>query len=262
MHQRDTDADWRAIGSTEPFWGVLAGDEYRKANLNESAVARFYTSGQVEMAGVVERIRNLFDESFSPLLAIDFGCGVGRLSLAMADYAEHVIGVDISARMLAEAETRRAKYKIESVVFVDKLPEDTVHWVNSYLVFQHIPPERGYGLLAELLSRLAPGGVASIHLTTHRDKQHLPPSLDDIGLCRFDGQVLEVISQASDTSVGRMRMYDYDLGRVLPTFIAAGIERMWLEHLDHAGHHAFWVLGRKGWTTLRTANALRGLLVQ
>lgn len=32
--QRDTDADWRKIGETEPFWGVLTEDRFRRDQMD------------------------------------------------------------------------------------------------------------------------------------------------------------------------------------------------------------------------------------
>jgi SAM-dependent methyltransferase len=37
---------------------------------------------------------------------LDFGCGIGRVSIALADEAAAVLGVDLSARMIAEARRR------------------------------------------------------------------------------------------------------------------------------------------------------------
>ena len=42
-----------------------------------------------------------------------------------------------------------------------------------------------------------------------------------------------------------MRMYDYDLGRVLPIFTAAGINTLWMHHVDYTGYHSFWIYGQK-----------------
>lgn len=39
---------------------------------------------------------------------LDLGCGIGRFTIAIAGYVQHVIGLDISARMVAEAQRRCA----------------------------------------------------------------------------------------------------------------------------------------------------------
>lgn len=245
MSVRNTDADWHAISSAEPYFGVLTDPRFLKQNLTDAATHDFYQSGGSDVEWAIGNIRTRFEPSFRASHAIDFGCGVGRHSFALAEHADRVTGVDVSPTMLAIAERARIQRGLASVAFRDGLPDEPAQWVYSCLVFQHIPPARGYDLLRDLLARLAPRGIASIQLTTHREPRHLAGSLDDIGLCRFDGDRLEVIDPAKNMPVGMMRMYDYDLSRVLPIFVTAGIGALWIFHVDYAGHHGCWILGRK-----------------
>lgn len=50
------------------------------------------------------------DEKWSVL---DLGCGTGLLGLAAAPYARHLVGVDLSARMLAKARDRNLYHRLE-----------------------------------------------------------------------------------------------------------------------------------------------------
>jgi SAM-dependent methyltransferase len=243
MSLRDTDADWRAITSAEPYYGVLADRRFLKRNLTEDAIEEFYRLGDDEIEWVVSNIKTRFDPAFRPAHVIDFGCGVGRHSFALATHAGRVTGVDTSPAMLEIAEQHRKRRRLATIGFRGTLPDEPVQWVHSYLVFQHIPPARGYGLLRDLLSRLAPGGMASIQVMAYREPRHL--GLDDIGLCSFDGEKLAVLAPPDEMPVGVMQMYDYDLGKLLPVFVAAGIGALWLFHVDFAGHHGVWLLGRR-----------------
>ena len=242
---RDTDADWREIGRSEPYYGVLTHAKFLRQNLNAAALTEFYESGRQDVASLLDRIRTTFNGSFRPLRAIDFGCGVGRMTLAMGEYVEQVFGVDISPHMIAEAEKHRAERRITSVVFQGNLPREPVDWVNSCVVFQHIPPERGYNILAELLGCLRSGGVATIHITTHREMPRIQNGLAGAVLARFDGRSLDIFTTDVGDPIGHMRMYDYDLGRVMAIFIAAGIHATWLSHVDHGGYHGFWIIGSR-----------------
>ena len=103
--ERDTDADWRKIGETEPFWGVLTEDRFRRDRMDQAAKHAFYATGAEDIGFVLSRIQ-LMVPHFHPRQALDFGCGIGRLTLAMARRADAVTGVDISSEMLDEA--RRA----------------------------------------------------------------------------------------------------------------------------------------------------------
>lgn len=243
---RSTDTDWAAIGEVEPYFGVLSSADYLRENLTTAARDQFFASGEHDIATALTDIRRVFGENFRPGHAVDFGCGVGRLALAMAKVAQHVTAIDISPGMLAEAARNCAARATTNVEFAESIAAaGDADWVNSFLVFQHIPPERGFALLRELLGQLRPAGVASLHFTAYRTNDHLEASLEDIRYSRFDGQRLEVLAPNPAMSAGRMRMYDYDMTRVLQLFVDAGLGELSLEHFDHAGHHAFRVYGRK-----------------
>ena len=71
---------------------------------------------------------------------LDFGCGAGRLTFAMAKYAKEVVGVDVAEGMLRVARERIDVRKIRNVELRTTLPAEQVDWINSLIVFQHIPP--------------------------------------------------------------------------------------------------------------------------
>ena len=53
---RDTDADWRELGATQPYWGVLTHADYRTENLTPANLEAFYASGQQHIADVAGRL--------------------------------------------------------------------------------------------------------------------------------------------------------------------------------------------------------------
>jgi SAM-dependent methyltransferase len=232
---RDTDADWREIGAEFPFWGVLTAPEYRQTEVPAEVIAGFYASGLVHVAETAERLQRITGQPLHLARALDFGCGAGRLTEAMGSYADTVTGVDVSPGMLAQARRHGAG----KAVYTDVLPEGPFDWINSYIVFQHIPPERGMALLAQLLDRLAPGGLVSLHLTIYRDA-HLapaPPPRKRSLWGRSAGQAAQ--------PVGAMMMYDYDMGAILAALHAHGIVETALVHEDHGGHHGEMIFGRR-----------------
>jgi SAM-dependent methyltransferase len=242
---RDTDADWRAISEVEPYFGVLSGAQFLRANLSVEAKANFYATGDAEIGHLLSTIRNKILLGFTPHYALDFGCGVGRLALAMGLHAEKVVGVDVSEWMLKAAEQERSARGVKNVLFQLDLPSGGYDWVNTSLVLQHIAPARGYELVAALLGGLTAGGVASIHVTAFRTVSHLESNFRDIAFLSFDGERMNVLQEAPQTAPGEMRMYDYDMTKVLSIFVNAGLGGLWIEHIDHGGHHAFRLYGRK-----------------
>ncbi|OGM56169.1 hypothetical protein A3E46_02280 [Candidatus Woesebacteria bacterium RIFCSPHIGHO2_12_FULL_46_16] len=106
---------------------------------------------------------------------LDYGCGTGRLMEFMANDFNKVIGVDISATMVAEGKQRLRE--LTNVEFMETdgqyipLPDKSIDIVFSYLVFQHIK-ERGMveQTFKEIFRVLAPGGIFKVLLRSDKQK--------------------------------------------------------------------------------------------
>jgi SAM-dependent methyltransferase len=259
LPERDTDADWREIGASEPFWGVLTHSKFRRDNLSEENLAAFYASGADYVDYVAMWRARIVGGPAKASLALDFGCGVGRLTEAMCAHADSVIGYDISPGMLEEARRRSAG----KAVYTSEFPKGPFDWINSYIVFQHIPPERGYKLVEDLLTRVAFGGFVSLEFNVYSDPSELP-SLPDtaredelvakqnlwrrflhVGARRVAAAPEPTPEPAPPLPLGTVIMYDYDLNRLCAMFHRSGIERLLLEHEDHGGHHGVRIFGRR-----------------
>ena len=152
------DRDWEELAQREAYFAVLTDERFLRERLSEEARSAFFASGDAD----VERLLALAE--IAPRRALDFGCGVGRLTLALAKRIEEVVGFDVSPTMLGVA-----RANVPNARFVDSLdglaPFDLI---VSLIVFQHIPVARGEELLRRLLVLLAPGGVAALHVTFRR----------------------------------------------------------------------------------------------
>jgi len=84
-----------------------------------------------------------------------------------------VIGYDASETMLEKARARGG----DGITYTAHLPEGPFAWINSYIVFQHIPPKEGLALLQAALSRAGPGAFASVQVTAWRDADRRRRSL-------------------------------------------------------------------------------------
>ena len=242
---RDTDLDWNIIAEHQPYFGVLANERYLAANLTPEAIDEFYSTGRSDIEYVVDTLKRVVGRRFSPNVALDFGCGVGRLSFAMAAHAKRVIGVDVAKDMLRIANEQATKRRVHNVEFSPTLPVQGVDWISSLIVFQHIPPERGYDLLQRLLDRLNPGGYVSVQISFFRDPRHTAEIVRDLHDYRYDGRAIELMTEPPTDHPGSMSMYDYDMNRVLRVLYLAGIESVLTEHTDHAGCHGAWIFGRR-----------------
>ncbi len=88
-----TDTDWDKWGETDPYFGVLSSDEYRAGNLSEEHRAKFFDSGSDYIDRMLATVREHLDSDFEPVSALDFGCGVGRLVIPLANVATTVVGM-------------------------------------------------------------------------------------------------------------------------------------------------------------------------
>lgn len=159
---RDT---WEHLGATDPYWAVLTEDDYHEG----SARAKFFESGRAEISSVLA----FLDRHERPYgkVAVDFGCGVGRLTIALADHFEQVYGVDVAQSMLEEARVNNPHG--ERVQFIhnaaDTLPFDdnSVDLVVSLITLQHIPPALSLRYLLEMIRIVRPGGHLLFQVPSH-----------------------------------------------------------------------------------------------
>lgn len=221
----DSDEDWRSWGETEPYFGVLADERFQMASLAENRDA-FFTLGRLT---VEERLATA-ERHFGPFgrhRALDFGCGVGRLSIPLAAHFGEVLGLDIAPAMLAEA---RANADLMAVGNLDlALSDDALSraqgpfdFVMSALVLQHIPVRRGLAILARLLDLTASGGVVSIQLCVGRQGS-LAARLRYWAQCNVPG-VHPLFNLARERPLGEplMQMNPYPLNAIIALAEAAG----------------------------------------
>lgn len=237
---RDTDRDWQIIGETEPYFGVLTAERFKRDNLDAATRDEFFSYGASDIDGFIRRMQEVFGP-FAPRSALDFGCGVGRLTLPLAELTGSATGVDISPGMLAEAR----KHSHPGVRFTDSIPEEAFDWVVSAIVLQHIPPDRGYAILDTLLSRVAPGGGATIQLIFGRTEGHEHSAGARLVIGPQGVRPARRPVKHRKIPEGVMIMHDYDMSYVIGTFYRHGLTKLFLEHCDHGGMVGATIYARK-----------------
>jgi 2-polyprenyl-3-methyl-5-hydroxy-6-metoxy-1,4-benzoquinol methylase len=156
-------SQWRALGQSDPFWSVLSHDEFRAANLTEEALDAFYHSGE-SSAGLIDLFAARNNTPLPKGVCVDFGCGVGRVSMHLAERFDKVIAVDISEgnlRQCREMAARRGLSNIECRLLLS--PRDLSHlpdvdFVYSVIALQHNTPPIQKLMLDTLLSKIKNGG--------------------------------------------------------------------------------------------------------
>jgi SAM-dependent methyltransferase len=164
-----TDTFWEDAAKADPLWAILSDPVMRgrKWKLRD-----FFESGRREISLLEHQLRRLGRVPRGER-ALDFGCGVGRLTQALARTFPQVLGVDVSPTMvqLAERLNRhgdRVRYVVIDSPHLDGVPSDAFALVYSDIVLQHVEPDRAAGYISEFLRVLARGGVAVFQLPSQR----------------------------------------------------------------------------------------------
>jgi SAM-dependent methyltransferase len=159
--------DWTRLGKEDPLWAVYVAPGTKGGKWDVDA---FFALGRREVDGVFADFERL---GIAPggRRALDFGCGVGRLSQALAEHVDEVVGVDISPPMLEKARELdrsggRCRFVLNEASDLGIVESGTVDVVYSSLVLQHMPPEFARGYLKEFVRVLAPGGVAAFQVAS------------------------------------------------------------------------------------------------
>lgn len=164
---------WSRLGQEDAHWSVITSEKFRKNNIGEN-LEEFFAMGEGDISRV-EFALNRVGVSLSDVdLAIDFGCGVGRLSIPLAKRCKQVVGVDISNAHLQEAMNNKQRAGLEnldlrlvgSVAAIGDLPEANL--VFSLIVLQHNSPPVMLEILKALCSRVKAGGFLYIQAPTYR----------------------------------------------------------------------------------------------
>lgn len=160
-------SDWTLLGAEDPLWAVHVAPDKRGGRWD---VEEFLELGRRDVARSREVLAGLgLPTSWNRVL--DFGCGAGRLSQALAEHAGAVVGLDVSPPMLAKArELDRSAGKCSFVLGEDSdlraFGDASFDLVYTERVLQHLPRPVLATYLAEFVRVLRPGGIAVLHCTT------------------------------------------------------------------------------------------------
>lgn len=242
---RDTDKDWNALANSAPYWGILTDDKFRGDRLDENASKFFFNSGENFIQEIATRLG--LNEKQRRGIGIDYGAGVGRLSFPMSRFCNHVYGLDISEHMLVRGKEHAVERGLKTVEFLtpDEFFQRNLYadWINSYIVFQHIPPRRGLILLDRLLRLLNSSGIISLHFTFTRAAINIPKVINDYRYYSYDGESLRGIEYASIAQSGLISMFDYNLSELFTKFYTNDIRIIDTLYTNHKGHIGVVFLG-------------------
>src|SRR5262245_8243494 len=159
---------WYKLGRQDPFWAALTETDKQDGGWSRD---EFFQTGDAEIGGTLETAsRNGW--AIRRGRALDFGCGAGRLTQALAARFDRVDGVDISASMIARARLDnrhgdQCRYHHNTAPDLSVFPDATFDFIYSVLTLQHMPSEYAQRYIAEFVRLLAPQGVLVFQLPSH-----------------------------------------------------------------------------------------------
>src|SRR4051812_11357495 len=122
--------------------------------------------------------------------ALDFGCGFGRLTQALADHFHSVIGVDVATPMIDGANQHnqvgaRCQYVHNDGEDLSTFEDESFDLVFTLAVLQHMAPRYSRRYLAEFFRVTKPGAIVAFQVPGYvkgqRLKEVLPDSVLSLG---------------------------------------------------------------------------------
>lgn len=157
---RKLQENWEGFAQADPLWAICVDPLKRDRKWNKE---EFFTTGKLEIGRVMTYLRSLGVIPDASSVALDFGCGVGRLTQALAGLFRECWGVDISPTMIHLAQefnrNPQCHFHLNETGDLRNLADDHFEFIYSSIVLQHIPRRHVEGYLREFIRVLKPGGV-------------------------------------------------------------------------------------------------------
>ena len=153
---------WDEKAREDPYWYVSSSCPYGTPR----DIAAFWASGERIWGDIKAAVRYNPEPTHT---VIEIGCGVGRITRAIAQDVGHVDASDVSSEMLhiaRRADIPNVTFRATEGFSLAPLPNKCADFVLAYCVFQHLPSStalRTY--LGEMVRVAKPGAIVAFTLT-------------------------------------------------------------------------------------------------
>ena len=166
------------LSELKETWDALAREDALGVTLSyplrrhDWQLEEFFATGEREIAdALADGRRHGLPSAFET--ALDFGCGVGRLTQALCAHFERCHGVDIAPAMIEGAERLnrhgdRCRYHLNDSDSLAFFADESFDLVYSNITLQHIAPEYSRRYVGEFVRVLRPGGLLLFQLPSER----------------------------------------------------------------------------------------------
>src|SRR5215470_3831404 len=158
---RQLQKNWEGFARTDPLWAICT-DSARHGS--KWIPEEFFATGRQEIHAVLSHLESLGLTLDKHAPALDFGCGVGRLTAALSEHFDECMGVDISPTMIRLANdfhrnNHRCRFLVNDRDDLRNFADATFGFIYTSIVLQHMNNSLARNYLFELVRLLKPGGV-------------------------------------------------------------------------------------------------------
>jgi SAM-dependent methyltransferase len=170
--------NWEGFAQADPLWAICVDPKKCGGCWTQE---EFFATGEREISKIMEYLRSLGLSPLNTAVALDFGCGVGRLTSALSQYFDKCWGVDISPTMIQLAKdfhknNSRCSFWLNEVDDLHQFPDGYFGFIYTSITLQHIPMRYVGKYLLELIRVLKPGGIFVFQIPD-RDKRGISQKL-------------------------------------------------------------------------------------
>jgi SAM-dependent methyltransferase len=153
--------NWEGFAQLDPLAAICTDPVKRDGKWTPE---EFFETGRQEVRTILQHVQSLGLPTDNTSPALDFGCGVGRLTAALSEYFDKCVGVDISPTMIQLASrfheaNSRCTFLLNQSDNLLKFADDSFGFIYSSIVLQHMKGGLARRYLCELIRVLKPAGV-------------------------------------------------------------------------------------------------------
>jgi ubiquinone/menaquinone biosynthesis C-methylase UbiE len=158
---RKLQENWDGLARADPLWAICVDPGKRNHRWSQQ---EFFDTGRKEVGKMLQYVRTLGLSIDTSAVALDFGCGVGRLTRVLAENFQGCWGVDISPTMIQMATDLhrshpRCNFLLNQADDLQDLSDEFFGFIYTSIVLQHLEKRYARTYLLELLRVLKPGGI-------------------------------------------------------------------------------------------------------
>jgi SAM-dependent methyltransferase len=229
--------EWEKNAQKDAFWAILTSEKHEEKQWEQN---EFFQTGIAEIRLLKTYIQKHNLSIPFKVRALDFGCGVGRLTQALGKTCDEVYGIDISNIMIEKAKSLNT---CPSLKFIHN-PHPNLHifdtgmfdLIYSNIVLQHIAKKFQLIYLAEFARVLKPNGWLIIQIPSRKIFATKFEKIKSILASFFPGKMKKIIQlKIFKKNLRAIKDFDFEMNVCSEKLIAriAAKNRLEIKHIAY-----------------------------